>query len=429
MKNNFIIFIILLQYLILSSCNENKDKNKSLPVVDIEANINNMKIINLSQFTDDIRYIPLENVENPPLFGISEIDVSGDLILISDRHNCLLYDLHGNFIAKIGNRGKGPKEYQFITNIGLETGKNRKIFIQSMHDLLEYNIDGSFVKKYSKSLFLNENHSLEVWHLLNDSLIFGYIPNTTGRIEYKAMIINKQGVIKKKIKNYDVFKSEHAAHNFITDFAHIYKFNGSLWFKEYVNDTLYVMDKYYELFPKYVFNLGKLKISNSDRLKFPIADILWSHKTPFEIFQTEDYLLLKFLFGNQFPAKRLTPKPSPFPGQDVIWLNTNYILGIYSKHSKELVLCKPSNTDNPLFTSGLYNDIDCGPRFFPTGMVNDSTLFMWVKADELKNHVASDDFKNSVPKYPEKKKELEKLADSLSVFDNPVLMFVTFKGK
>jgi len=34
-----------------------------------------------------------------------------------------------------------------------------------------------------------------------------------------------------------------------------------------------------------------------------------------------------------------------------------------------------------------------------------------------------------VPKYPEKKKELEKLADSLSVFDNPVLMFVTFKGK
>ena len=52
---------------------------------------------------------------------------------------------------------------------------------------------------------------------------------------------------------------------------------------------------------------------------------------------------------------------------------------------------------------------------------------MSIKVDELKNHIASDDFKNGVAKYPEKKKQLEELANSLTVFDNPVLMFVTFK--
>ncbi len=53
-------------------------------------------------------------------------------------------------------------------------------------------------------------------------------------------------------------------------------------------------------------------------------------------------------------------------------------------------------------------------------------MAMWVTADQLKKHVASDDFKNAIPKYQGKKKELEELANRLNIFDNPVLMIVTF---
>ena len=56
-------------------------------------------------------------------------------------------------------------------------------------------------------------------------------------------------------------------------------------------------------------------------------------------------------------------------------------------------------------------------------------MVMWINAAELKTHVASDDFKNNVPKYPEKKKKLEELANSLSESDNPVLMLVTFSNR
>ena len=52
---------------------------------------------------------------------------------------------------------------------------------------------------------------------------------------------------------------------------------------------------------------------------------------------------------------------------------------------------------------------------------------MLVKADELRDHVASDDFKNGSTKYPEKKRKLQEFAASLTEYDNPVLMFVTFK--
>jgi len=107
--------------------------------------------------------------------------------------------------------------------------------------------------------------------------------------------------------------------------------------------------------------------------------------------------------------------------------NTTHALGIYNKETNDLIFCKPTDTDNPLFTSGLYNDIDAGPRFFPAKQVNDSTLMMWIAPGQLKEHVASDDFKNNIPKFPEKKKQLEELAGSLSEFDNPVLMFVTLR--
>ncbi|MGI5913960.1 MAG: hypothetical protein ACOX5K_04455 [Bacteroidales bacterium] len=46
---------------------------------------------------------------------------------------------------------------------------------------------------------------------------------------------------------------------------------------------------------------------------------------------------------------------------------------------------------------------------------------------ELKSHVSGDDFQNSIPKCPEKKKDLEKFANSLEETDNPVLVMVRLK--
>jgi hypothetical protein len=82
-----------------------------------------------------------------------------------------------------------------------------------------------------------------------------------------------------------------------------------------------------------------------------------------------------------------------------------------------------------LYTSGLYNDFDAGPRFFPDKQLDDSTMIMIVAAKDLKSHIASEDFKKTFPKFPEKKMELENLSNIISEYDNPVLMFVRFSSK
>ena len=198
----------------------------------------------------------------------------------------------------------------------------------------------------------------------------------------------------------------------------------SIFYKEFYNDTLFYLTNHYKLVPRYVFNLGKFKEPVSERAKLLLGPSMPKYIYVWNVFQTEKFLLLDCQFGDNFPARRLTPKN--IMGITTTMNNTVNALGVYNKQTNELTFCKPTNTDNPLFTSGLYNDIDAGPRFFPAKQVNDSTMLMWMKAEELKAHVASDDFKNSAPKFPEKKRQLEELANNLSELDNPVLMFVTF---
>ena len=63
----------------------------------------------------------------------------------------------------------------------------------------------------------------------------------------------------------------------------------------------------------------------------------------------------------------------------------------------------------------------------PMYAVNDTLIVSWFEPYQLKMYVASETFKNSTPKYPEKKKELEELAASIDENDNPVLMHVKLK--
>ncbi len=428
----FILKIIVISVLLMLSTNiKGQKKLNSLPQINIGANVNNMQKIFLSQFTDKVKYLPLEFSQDNPIGVIKSITFSKKYILINDIKTCLLYDTEGHFIRCIGKNGRGPGEYQFLTCSGIY--KDR-IYIQSIFDLFEYKTDGSFVRKI-KNRFMFNNSTYQYtrnWIIINDSLFFSHMPNPTGNIQYKALLTNNDGEIIKPFKNHILFHRGKAI-TISDDNAHIYQFDKMIYFKEYYNDTLFYLDSQYNLIPKYVFNLGKYKEPVSGREK-PVAE--WGKSQPNfifipNVFQTDKYLFIKCQFGDHFPAKRLTSEKVNLPNEIVYTklYNTTYALGIFNKQTKTISFCEPTSTDNPLFTSGIYNDIDAGPRFFPDMQVNDSTMVMWIKPSDLIKHIKNIDFRNIVLKYPEKKKHLEELANKLNELDNPVLMVVTFKNR
>lgn len=82
------------------------------------------------------------------------------------------------------------------------------------------------------------------------------------------------------------------------------------------------------------------------------------------------------------------------------------------------------------YTGGIINDIDGGLMFQPEYyfIEDDRELICNLNnSNDIKSHVSSNDFKNSIPLFPEKKKEFEKLADKLNETDNPVLMVIRLK--
>lgn len=407
------------------SCNIKPKENEPLKSINIEANLKRQEIINLSGFAKDIRYVSLETFEDMNFTGIWDCEFSNELILAKDLTKCILYSFNGRVMSKIGNRGRGPGEYSFVNNVNF--GPEGVIFMQSGFDLFEYDYNGNFIRKHGNTFYKNEMYSIRSWIVVNDSLFLGHIPNMTGHIDNKALLINKNGDILSNFKNYILFQRDKSVSSYLENQASFYLFENEVFYNDLYNDTLFSLNSRYELVPRYSFTLGRFKESITERAKLNGSDKS-KYINIWNIFQTADYLFLKCQLNENFLARRLTPKPSPIEGFPPILYNTPFALGIYNKNTGDLVFSKPTSTDNPLFTTGLYNDIDNGPRFLPQKQINDTTMVMWIESKQLKEHVASDDFKNDSPKYPEKKKNLEVFANSLSEFDNPVLMFVTFKN-
>lgn len=423
-------FIPIICILLLANCTNDQKEYQALQVIDIESSMDKMEVWNLSNLASCIKYVALETKIENFLSYIEDCNETDKYLIITNLKQFLLFDKDGKFIRQIGNIGRGPGEYQYVMSIGIIN--DSILTIQSLYDLINFRIDGSVFNEKRKFFMLNnsDDEYFLSWIVLEDSLYFGHIPNTTGLIANKALILNQDRTIKRTFKNHILFQREKTVASGFEDFAHIYPFDKRIFYKEFYNDTLFVLDDDLNLIPKYSFNLGKFKEPTSERAKTvsqgsKMSEFLYI----WEVFQTNNNLFISCQFGDHFPAKRLTPRIVNLPdGRSVsITTNTNRALGVFDKKSRILSFSEPTSSDNTLFTSGLYNDIDGGPRFYPTKQVNDSTMLMWINAEAFLNHISSNDFKNSNPKDPQKKKQLEELAKKVTMFDNPILMYVTFK--
>lgn len=424
-------FIWIISILLCGTCtNEKEESPEELQVIDIEASMGNMEVINLSSFATKVRYVALETkIDNYLSYVEDYFDVDNNIV-ITNLRQCMVFDQDGKYITQIGKNGRGPGEYQYVTQVGIIN--DSILSMQSLYDLINYSTVGSFIEQKKNFFRLNNNNDeyIPTWTILNDSLFFGHMPNTTGLIETKALIFDQQRTIKRTFRNYILFQREKTVASGFENFAHIYPFNNKVFYKEFYNDTMFVLDDDLSLIPKYVFSLGRFKEPISERAKLPGQAMKMSmFLYIWEVFQTDNSLLISCQFGDHFPAKRITPRFINLPdGRTVsVTTNTNRALGVFDKKTRTISFCMPTSTDNVLFTSGLYNDIDGGPRFYPNKQVNDSTMLMWIKAEDFLNHILSDDFKNAIPKNPDKKKQLEELAKKVTSLDNPILMYVTFK--
>lgn len=355
--------------------------------------------ITLSEIANDIKYIPLDN--SFPIGITYTLRITKEHIYLSIKEvGIVQFDRNGKFVRKIGSRGKGPGEYWYGMNFTVDdlTGN-------------VYVLDHGIVKVYSPSgIFLRDillkgyagGYSFSDLEIFNSLLFFpDYIP--TGDSKYSWVFIDTLGhLVATKKNSVPPFQSG------IETEGSTYKFENKLFYSNYFNDTIFSISS---------------NLSNSATYLFAQGDHRWP-KERIDIESESIYRL--FRHGGMFETNRF-----------IVFVYAyleRYTYCLIDKKTKETFLANKYEKTPGRYTKykpWLINDLDGGMPL--SGNIKyyseneDEFIITLINPFNLKTYVASAEFKSIIPKYPEKKKELIKLADSMKETDNPVLVLVRLK--
>ena len=218
-----------------------------------------------------------------------------------------------------------------------------------------------------------------------------------GQAKYNWLIVDTQGKeINSKPNNIPFFRSRASE---LVDV--MFKYNDNFCYWNSFNDTIF------DVFPleyhsRYQFAQNSFRVTPNN-----IGDMkLYSSKIfiPRGFWESKKYLFFKYHMESK----------SGF--------------GLVDKSDEKIYSLEQG--ENQKNNKGYINDIDAGSNFIPLAHITiDDTDYLVgsIDAVELVQYFKGSFFKNSTPKFPEKKKQLEQLANSLDENDNPVLMLVKLK--
>ena len=360
--------------------------------INLEMGMNETASLNLSDISDELYYVILETTSDIIISDIDIIKKSGNMFFISSLPPLLsVFDKTGKFVHNIGKQGRGPNEYTYLSAFTINDSEKQIYVYSKMPDkILVYKSDGEYLKQIKFPDFQPVSNI----EFISENCFVIMKGNFQGNTPYSYSIYNRDfRLIMNAIKPFQ-YKTN-GAFTMKHEFSY-YHFGNKFFIKEnFFNDTLYLFSEKSGFIPYYTFYYGRfkppVKLKTDFKLMVDRNDLKYIIMR--NIFETHKYLLYSYIY------------------------NKLDYYGFYDKASKKA---------HSFQRNAIKNDIDSGPGFKPLYQKNNE-LIGFIHAYELIAHVASSAFKNSTPKYPDKKRELECLANSLSENDNPVLMIVKLK--
>ena len=389
MRTNRFILIVFLLSLFISCEKENKGSTtKTFKFKDVKKNTGNISLLQLG--ITDIQYIPLETDSNCLISSIRRIKFGSKSIFIQNGlENIYKYSIDGNYLTKIGIKGKGPGEYVFLRHFTFNP-ENQNVYILGAikRKIFIYSTTGKLINSISSPV----NTDIIEYY---DKNILCYNHNDKRSEEVSFHVLDYEGNILKSFKNKFPFKNN--KHFFLHECL-VVKNKGQLFVKEILSDTIFQYENF-SFKPLLVLDFGKKGLKVADREN---------------VNSSEDFLKVSF--------QKIRQQKLLFIGDKILFefLFENELLGTITS-------TKDGSSQLINISKGFINDFDGGPNLWFQTNKDEKTLISWISTYELKAYVSSAAFKSSTPKYLEKKKELEKLANSLKEDDNPVLMLVKLK--
>ncbi len=218
--------------MIFISCNRKINKNNEIEKNISIININKTDKLQTSHLIDSILYIPLETHSSALLTNIDKILHSDNKFFILDqinRNGVFIFSDKGNFIRKIGHKGRGPKEFVQLSNFDVYDNKVY-IYDNSTMQIKVFNFQGEFIEG-----FKIDNNQYD-FSIVDSSKIIQYWVNS-----YETKIYDR---LKKEFSNkkplHKAYKNnEHASPYYHIFKHHIYRSENNLFLNTYFSDIIY----------------------------------------------------------------------------------------------------------------------------------------------------------------------------------------------
>jgi len=352
--------------------------------------------INISEIADDIEYIPLAN-DTLLAYIMKVIYSEGEYFVKDNKSKFLRFNERGELLNQIGKRGQGPGEYRYVSDFEIYP-ETRNVYVTGgkLNQIMIYSPDG----KFKSSINITAKYT-SAFGISGNNFVLFYMDGAQHNKE-NLEIRDMDGNLIKSYPNKYEFERGRAVVGF-TGECLMYSLENKLHFKEIFSDTIFYLDGY-EIIPKMILN-------SSDRRFTPELRSQIIRELSSDPGGSSEGIIRSVIQNNLFETQ-------------------NFLFYSYGYDKKTRMLIYNRSTRKGVEIegkTGIKNDLDGGPYIQLKMKKDDNTIFSWIDAYELKAWVSTEDFKNSTPKFPEKKKALKKLADSLNENDNPVLILVKLR--
>ncbi len=384
--------VFLLLFMISCSNSDFSEKN-SLILFDLKE-LREVTALKLSDLgAEEIEYIPLETCEQSVISRISKIIVSSDFFLVVYSTDIYMFRHDGSFVRMLGAQGRGPGEFNVVHDIDINPADENIYIVDGWQQkFFVFSVDGDLIRTFKSPVSAALN-----FRFTGDGIL-SYNQNHMGVIENSFILFDTTGLV---IRN---FPNKYPWKRTVPNVAYqaeniFYKYNRQLFKKEIYCDTIFLYNN--QAFePHAVIDIGSLRLTPEARTEETGLFILHNFLVPMNLFEFGDYIFYEFINPRIDESKKMA------------------FIASKNDHFRAVIDSE----------QGLINDLDGGPDISPRGVWDDNTLFTWVEAMDFKEWVKSEAFSHSQNRFPLKKAELEKLANSLKETDNPVLVLVRFEN-
>lgn len=378
--------------------NEEKQEKKEIGLtppysVDLEKVLAKEEPFSLSEIAKQIDCIPLETSSDILLKRVHQYLFYNDQLLVTDFSHLHAFTSEGKHIKKIGNKGSGPADYNYVNTL-IKDDALHHLYLLTSGKMIVYDQQADFITSRS---FQDKSIRGYTGLMTGPDKFLIYLGSTFKKVGdtstiYSFAEVDTSGRVIRQIPNASPIES--TFNGMIVSPIPFYKYEDRIHYMDYGNDTLKVITNEGANETYAICSLGHMKREvNTAGFSEQQIEELSSKLLVYRICEDKNYLYITLIWG----------------------ASDNFQYVLFDKRTGET-----KNIGN----KGIVNDLNGGVNFFPQQIEEDGTMSMWMQAEDFKEQILSSNQQEQKDTYGEKFEQIRQFASQMDEDANPIIIKV-----